>query len=277
MTDQHKQSSNPKEPPAAEWDHSTHEAFFDYYAEESLSEETLARSRAVRELLLRLRAEKGDREKLDVADIGCAAGAQSALWAELGHRVHGLDVNERLVELARKRAREAGMSIEFTVGSAVELPWPDASMDICLVLELLEHVADWERCLDEFARILKPGGMVYLSTTNTLCPKQEEFNLPLYSWYPAPLKRYCERLAVTTQPQIANYAKYPAVNWFTFYSLRDALAKRGVEASDRFDVLDIAGRPAWQKIAVETVRAVPPLRWLAHVATPYTAVVGVKR
>ena len=54
-----------------------------------------------------------------------------------------------------------------------------------------------------------------------------EFNLPLYSWYPDPLKRYCERLAVTTRPQVANFDKYPAVNWFSFYELRVFLSRYG--------------------------------------------------
>ena len=101
-------------------------------------------------------------------------------------------------------------------------------MSVCLP-ELLEHVPDWETCLREAARSLDPGGLLYLSTTNVLCPVQSEFNLPLYSWYPGFIKRRYERLAVTTRPAIANYAKYPAVNWFTFYRLRDYLASTGLQ------------------------------------------------
>jgi 2-polyprenyl-3-methyl-5-hydroxy-6-metoxy-1,4-benzoquinol methylase len=55
-------------------------------------------------------------------------------------------------------------------------------MDVCLLPELLEHVADWQSCLNEAARVLRPGGLLYLSTTNVLCPRQQEFNLPLYSF-----------------------------------------------------------------------------------------------
>ena len=76
-------------------------------------------------------------------------------------------------------------------------------MDVCLLPELLEHVADWQSCLKEAPRVLRSGGLLYLSTTNVLRPRQEEFNLPLYSWYPGPLKRYCERLAMTTRPALA--------------------------------------------------------------------------
>jgi len=110
-------------------------------------------------------------------------------------------------------------------------------MDVYVVPELLEHVVDWEGVLNEAARILRPNGVLFLSTTNALCPVQNEFNLPLYAWYPAFMKRHYERLAVTTRPEVANYAKYPAVNWFTFYSLRSALRARGFNRFlDRLDM-----------------------------------------
>ena len=103
-----------------------------------------------------------------VADIGCGAGAQSILWAELGHKVHGLDVNAQWLDLARKRATGAGYDIEFVVGSVTSLPWPDCSMDVCVVVELLEHVADWQRCLDEFAGALVWGGSLHLNDEQTM-------------------------------------------------------------------------------------------------------------
>jgi 2-polyprenyl-6-hydroxyphenyl methylase/3-demethylubiquinone-9 3-methyltransferase len=253
--------------------------FVEYYAKESISETTLQRFEAVRSAVLREMTRQGRTPgSLDVADIGCGAGTQCLIWARQGHRVHGLDINRELMELGRHRAREAGFDIEFRDGSATDLPFASESMDVCLVPELLEHVADWESCLDEFARVLRPGGLLYLSTTNRLCPKQAEFNLPLYSWYPRPLQRRYERLAVTTRPELANFAKYPAVHWFTFYSLRDALTARGFEPGrDRFDLVDLSSRGALARITVNTLRALPPLRWLGHVLTPYSVVLACKQ
>src|SRR5262249_8427689 len=164
----------------------------------------------------------------------------------------------------------------FRVGSAVELPWADDSMDVCLVPELLEHVAEWKTCLHEFARILRPTGILFLTTTNKLCPIQQEFNLPLYSWYPAPLKRHYERLAVTTRAELVNFARYPAVNWFSFYSLRAVLTPAGFQCMDRFDVMDLSKKSTLARLIVSVVQAVSCLRWLAHVATPSTTVVAIK-
>jgi 2-polyprenyl-6-hydroxyphenyl methylase/3-demethylubiquinone-9 3-methyltransferase len=261
----------------ASWDHTSHPDFYGYYAAESESEATMHRFRGIQATVLRVAAQTEMKTQLDVADIGCGAGTQCRLWAERGHRVYGVDVNEPLVQLAKKRAAEQGLTIKFEVGTATALPWADRMMDVCLLPELIEHVADWQSCLSEAARVLRPGGLLYLSTTNVLCPKQQEFNLPLYSWYPVALKQYCERLAVTTHPAIANYARYPAVNWFSFYGLRDYLRPLGFGCLDRFDLIDAAGKGTLARAVIRVLREASLLRFLGHVATPSTYLVAVKR
>jgi len=256
------------------WDHSSDDRFVAYYAEQSLTPANTRRLERIQESVLRY-APQPERP-LEVADIGCGPGAQSQLWAGAGHRVHGLDINAELIEIARQRAADTGQSVDFHIGSATDLPWPDDSMDVCLAPELLEHVPQWEPCLDEFARILRPGGVLFLSTTNRLCPVQQEFDLPLYSWYPAPMKRRVERLVTTTRPELANYATYPAVHWFSFYGLRRELAARGMRTYDRFDALDPATLPPAMRTVRWALRRSPPLRWLGHLATPYTRVIAVK-
>lgn len=258
------------------WDHSTNQDFYEYYAEQSISPKTTEQLRSVQRLILGLLPNTLSSEAFDVADIGCGAGAQCILWAQSGYRVHGLDINGPLIDLGRSRSKERHLDIDFKVGSATDLPWDDNTMDVCLVPELLEHVADWKRCLNEFSRVLKPGGILYLSTTNILCPVQDEFTLPLYSWYPSSLKRYYEHLAVTTRPEIANHAKYPAVNWFTFYGLRHELAQLGLRSVDRFDVMNTKKKGYLAKLALSAIKALPPVRWLGHVVTPYTTLVAFK-
>ena len=251
--------------------------FVQYYAEESLTAKAVERSEGVLGAVMRARSAAGVRtEALEVADVGCNAGTQSLVWARRGHKVYGLDINADLIAIAIQRARDAGIVIDFRVGTATELPWRTGSVDVCLLPELLEHVPDWETCLNEACRVLKPGGALHVSTTNRLCPVQQEFDLPLYSWYPAALKRYCERLSVTTRPQWVSHAKYPAVNWFTPYELRDWFAQRGFTFSDRFDLMDISAKGQLARTIVALIRAIPILRWAGHLATPGTFIVGIK-
>lgn len=257
-------------------DHSTDDRFYSYYAEESLSAAARQRFERIREIVLESLGPQQAGRRLDVADIGCGAGTQCLLWASHGHRVYGLDVNERLLDLARGRAAGQSGEVSFWLGTAEKLPWGDATMDVCILPELLEHVPDWQVCLDEAIRVLRPGGVLYLSTTNKLCPIQEEFNLPLYAWYPGFLKRRVEKLAVTTRPHLANYATYPAVHWFSFYSLRATIASRGFDCYDRFDTLDV-GSSRLKKLVQNLITRLPPLRFVGHMLTPYTQVVAVKR
>jgi ubiquinone/menaquinone biosynthesis C-methylase UbiE len=259
------------------WDHSSHQNFLDYYSKESQSPETLQRFGSVLDIVLRIAEREGlGTGPFEVADIGCGAGTQCLMWASRGHHVHGLDVNQPLLNLAQQRAVQAGLQVDFRVGSAVNTPWSDASMDICLAPELLEHVADWTSCLSEFCRILRPGGILYVSTTNRLCPRQQEFNLPLYSWYPSKLKRHYEQLAIASKPELANFAKYPAVNWFSFYLLRNRLASLGFRSWDRFDLIEVSKKSVAAATLIHLVRNISVARWMGHVFTPYTMVVAVK-
>jgi len=259
------------------YDHDSDPQFVEYYARESQSEDTTERFRRIRDRAVALLKESGRDGQLDVADIGCGAGTQALLWAEIGHRVSALDVNEPLVSIARTRASERGLKIRFDVGTATKLPYADTSVDAVLLPELLEHVADWQTCLNEAVRVLRPGGLLYLSTTNWLCPNQQEFTLPLYSWYPGTLKRWCEHKAVTTHPQWANYARYPAVNWFSYFGLRDWLASRGFGTFDRFDILARQPLSGLSKTIVAAVRSLPPMRFIGHVLTQGTTVWALKR
>ena len=262
-------------PPGSEgFDTSSHEDFYEYYKKQSLSPQTMQRFSAVAEVVLRVRASAPSDVTLDVLDVGCGAGAQCQFWADKGHRYQGIDINEPLIRLARERAAEQGRNARFEIGSATLLPFADASFDVCLLPELLEHIADWRACLSEAARVLRPHGVLYISTSNKLCPKQEEFNLAGYSWYPSFVKHYIERRAVTDWPAVANYAKYPAVHWFSFYQLRRFLGERGFRSLDRFDVMRLDNKSASARVIVEFLRRVAPLRFLGHVLTPYTVVVA---
>src|SRR5260370_20648382 len=117
-------------------------------------------------------------------------------------------------------------------------------------------------------RVLRRGGILYLSTTNVLCPKQQEFKLPLYSWYPRFLKRHFERLAVTTRPQLVNHARYPAVHWFSYYRLSRFLASRGMKCFDRFAMLDAHEGSILRQIIVRLLKRSALLRFFGRVSTP---------
>ncbi|MBM4254409.1 MAG: class I SAM-dependent methyltransferase [Deltaproteobacteria bacterium] len=240
---------------------------------------TLQRFRSLRDMLIRILNRRPDElADLKIADIGCGAGNQCLVWAQHGHRhIRGMDIDPGLVRLAKEDALAGGYGVDYCIGSGTALPWAAETMDVCLAVELLEHVPAWEACLKECARVLRPGGVLLVTTSNKLCPMQEEFRLPLYSWYPRKVKKYCEHLAVTTHPHLANYTHYPAVNWFSYYMLRDDMKRMGFDLClDRFDVIDTEGKGSLTKLIVQGIRTVPAFRWLAQVASVGTLVVAFK-
>lgn len=227
--------------------------------------------------MLRLHKEFSDSAgPLDVLNVGCGAGTECQIWAELGHSVTGIDISEPLVQLARRRASEQGINIHFDVGSALSLPYANSTFDVCLIPQLLEHVTDWQKCLDEGARVLRPRGLIYVSTTNVICPIQNEFTLPLYSWYPNFVKRRCEKLAVTTHREWVSHTAYPAIHWFTFRQLKEFLATKGMTCFDRFDLAKEEKASRFRQLAFHLIKQLPPLRAAAYLLIDGTILAGVK-
>ena len=105
-------------------------------------------------------------EGLSVLDLGCGGGLVSAPLARLGGQVIGLDAGEEAIGAARAYAASAGLEIDFRVGTAEALAESGAQFDLITALEVIEHVADVGAFLKAAVTLLKPGGLIVLSTIN---------------------------------------------------------------------------------------------------------------
>lgn len=222
-------------------------------------------------------AERWAGRSLHVLDAGCGLGLQSMLWAQDGHKVVALDIDTDLLEIGKELAGRRQLDIQWLQGRVDKIPLPDESVDLCLCVELLEHVPNWEAALDEMARVLSPGGVVLLTTTNILCPKQNEFRLPLYSWWPSFAKRRVERLSQSTRPDLANFTDHPAVNWFSYYSLGQELRIRGFDVRDRLDAMVLDEKPFPITAIVTLARRIQPIRAVLYLAIAGTLLYAQKR
>jgi SAM-dependent methyltransferase len=99
-----------------------------------------------------------------VLDVASGEGYGSAYLARFAHKVVGVDVSREATEFAR--ARYVLPNLEFLQGSVAALPLADASVDIVISFETIEHVGEEEqrRFLEEIRRVLRPGGHLVLST-----------------------------------------------------------------------------------------------------------------
>ena len=103
---------------------------------------------------------------LSVLDIGCGGGLLSEPMARLGTTVTGVDAGARNIAVAALHAEKQGLAIDYRHGTAEALAKSAARFDIVLALEIVEHVADVDLFLASCAQLVKPGGLVFLSTLN---------------------------------------------------------------------------------------------------------------
>lgn len=104
-------------------------------------------------------------------DAGCGTGTLSRLLAERGCRVLGVDAAAEMVEAAGQQASslDGSLTVKFEkVGTIARLPVMSSSCDGVLCSSVLEYVSDVDACLKEFARVLRPGGLLLVSVPNRL-------------------------------------------------------------------------------------------------------------
>ena len=103
---------------------------------------------------------------LDLLDIGCGGGLLSEPMTRLGARVTGIDAAPRNIATASLHADGQGLAIDYRATTAEALAGDGRQFDIVLALEIVEHVADVELFLQCCGTLVKPGGLLFLSTLN---------------------------------------------------------------------------------------------------------------
>lgn len=102
----------------------------------------------------------GSRGKL--LEVGCGIGVDSIQLAKVGFDVTAVDLTENALVVARENAKRSGVTIDFRLGNAEGLDFPDATFDAVYSFGVLHHTPDIEAAVSEVHRVLKPGGTAYV-------------------------------------------------------------------------------------------------------------------
>jgi ubiquinone/menaquinone biosynthesis C-methylase UbiE len=94
----------------------------------------------------------------DVLEVAPGPGYQAIELARRGCRVTGLDISRTFVEIARRRARQAGVSVDVRQGDAASLPFGDESFDLVVCQAAFKNFTRPVSALDEMHRVLRRGG-----------------------------------------------------------------------------------------------------------------------
>jgi 2-polyprenyl-6-hydroxyphenyl methylase/3-demethylubiquinone-9 3-methyltransferase len=128
---------------------------------------------------------------LKVLDIGCGGGLVCEPMARLGAEITGVDADAQAIEVANEHAGQSGLDITYISGAAEDLippppvssrrkpgsgsdKQPDSGVrrndnngyDVVLALEIIEHVTDPATFVESCAKLVKPGGLLIMSTLN---------------------------------------------------------------------------------------------------------------
>lgn len=100
---------------------------------------------------------------MTLLDCGCATGSITVGLAKVVEpgQVTGVDISEIEIKRARERADDAEISnIRFKVGNIYQLDFPDNTFDALFSHNVLEHIGEPSKALQEMHRVLKPGGVI---------------------------------------------------------------------------------------------------------------------
>ncbi len=104
----------------------------------------------------------GGRRALQALDAGCGTGFLSFELAARGHHVIGVDFAPAMIAEARRKAETLGVSIRFEEADAERLSFPSGSFDLVISRHLLWTLAHPETAIDEWIRVLRPGGRLVI-------------------------------------------------------------------------------------------------------------------
>lgn len=106
-----------------------------------------------------------------VLDVACGEGYGSSLMADVAHTVVGVDISEEAVRHASSHYNKP--NLKFFQGNATNLAFPDDSFDVVVSFETIEHLAEQEQMLAEIRRVLRPNGILIISSPNRTIYSEE--------------------------------------------------------------------------------------------------------
>lgn len=101
----------------------------------------------------------------DILDCACGSGVGTQYFSKQARSVQAIDISLEALAEAKKRSQN-NTNVIFSQGSATNIPLPDASVDIYISLETIEHLNEIQPYLREALRVLRTGGTFVCSTPN---------------------------------------------------------------------------------------------------------------
>lgn len=173
--------------------------------------------------------------------LGCGPRPDTVkLLLRKGYDAVGVEPVSVFVEAGQKYVGDPERILR---GAAENIPLETGSLDLVVAETVLEHVDSLEKSMAEMFRVLAPGGLLYVYTTNRLrfspLGRAEEFKVPFYNWLPDLIKECYVFHHLHFDPTLAHYTSRPAVHWYSYAELCKIGRRAGF--SQFYSVIDLVG------------------------------------
>lgn len=104
-----------------------------------------------------------------ILDVGCGSGFNCVSFAMMGWHVFGCEISDHIVAHARETINNYGYNATIVVGENEKVPFPDSMFDFLLSMNVIHYVQTeigLRKTIEEYARLLKPGGRLLISTNH---------------------------------------------------------------------------------------------------------------
>jgi SAM-dependent methyltransferase len=153
----------------------------------------VARREAVADIIKQLQVP----HTASILEIGCSGGPLQLALRDTGYRhLTGIDLSERAIDLARRR----GLT-DVAVMDGADLQFADASFDLLIASDVLEHIDDEDRALREWSRVLRPGGqiIIYVPAFQIMWSAHDEINHHYRRYTASSLRTALQRNGFSTE------------------------------------------------------------------------------
>ncbi|HNP72693.1 MAG TPA: class I SAM-dependent methyltransferase [Kouleothrix sp.] len=169
-----------------------------------------------------------------ILDLGSGMGGTSVALALAGAHPLAFEYNRAYCEIIRLRAARYDADLPVMNGAGEHLPFADASFDLAIAWDVVEHVQNPAQLLAELARVLKPGGRVLLTVINRFAYRDPHYHLPLLNWMPRPLAEaiIARRGRSKGQSDFSDRQKLSEMHYYTMPGFRRLAAGYGFRVGD---------------------------------------------
>lgn len=123
-------------------------------------------------------------KEAQLLDCGCGIGLSLYYLSQYFKNSVGVETDKKSFEIAKKQFKKLKCKTKLILYDGKKLPFPDNYFDIITSMEVWEHAEDTSLMLSEIKRVLKPDGILHITTANKLWPIEPHYKLPFLSYLP---------------------------------------------------------------------------------------------